>query len=351
MIELIVLTLKQMSFVPKVLLYMFLGLAMADLLIRYNVMNKLAFLGKPLVRLCKLPKETGLALLAGIGATVAANTALVALYRQKIVNRKQLVIAAILNSVPTYIRQVFSRHIPVLIPLVGWQIGAVYLVCYLLAAAMKVAYCFIKSRLPSFDNPEKERETEDIFNCEQKIGHGNKESFLRRKIRGLLDFIKMPDLTIRIPRFGKFTILTVDTIILFISLALNMAAIMFVALFIINTGCLTIIFQFILPFLKAIDLPVEIAVLLPTFLTGDITVSAGILGAFVRQGIVNNAQAVATLVLGALIGLPIFTLRHVLPNYIGIFGLRIGGKIVAIAFTIVLFTRIITLIFIIAFLI
>ncbi len=384
MTDIILITLKQMYFVPKVLLLMLLGLLLAELLMngkslalwlkskisklrRYAALNRIfkiggffghseflikifqiaGFFGKRLSRFMlaavKLPKQLIALIPIAFSSTIAANAALLSWYNQKIINldQKKLMLAAILNSVPTYLRQVLVYHLPVLIPILGWKIGGMYLCCYMLAAVFKILYCSVVSNFYYFRKNKKEKPAICLSDGKNQKRRVKQESFLKRKIAALFRLVQ-----IRYPKIPDKAVGSAAKIAaFFLRISANLVVITFLVLFLINSGYLDGLFNLVSPLLKFVNLPPQLIAPLATFVGGHIVSGAGIISTFTRSGIITETQALLALVLGALIGLPVFTLRQVLPNYTAVFGWRLGIKIVAVAFSIALFTRIATVIF------
>ncbi len=361
-------TLAQMHFVPKILLIMLLALIATDYLMRHKIIEKIIadnffietekawasrfklpakilnffpiwLLLKLLIKIIKLPlkiiklpEEITPIYFASFGSTIAANINVAKLYEQKILNYHQVFIAAILNSTPAYWRMLFAYHIPVLIPIVGWKIGGMYLVCYMMAAFAKILYCSAASRF-KIKNGAAPKEIDAATKSKR-----NKKCFIRKKITDVLHFIKIPEAVI-------------SPIVFFINIAFWFVLITFTVLFLVNAGYFNDISRFAAPLLDLAQLPEKLSIPLLTFISGHMVAGAGIIGALVKTGAVTEMQALACLVLGAIIGLPVFVLRQILPNYTAIFGWELGGKIALRAFLIAFAARIITFLFLIKFLI
>lgn len=94
----------------RLLLFISVGLIIANLLESLNWTKRISALARPLIRFGHLSEEVGAAFSMAIVSGVAANTMLSEAYEKNQIDRKELILANLFNSLPTYF-----LHLPTVI--------------------------------------------------------------------------------------------------------------------------------------------------------------------------------------------------------------------------------------------
>ena len=94
----------------RLLLFISIGLIIANLLESLNWTRRISALARPLIRFGHLSEEVGAAFSMAIVSGVAANTMLSEAYEKNQIGRKELILANLFNSLPTYF-----LHLPTVI--------------------------------------------------------------------------------------------------------------------------------------------------------------------------------------------------------------------------------------------
>ena len=94
----------------RLLFFISIGLLIANIIESLNWTTKIAAVSRPLIRLGHLSQRVGAAFSMAIFSGVAANTMLAEAYDKRFINKRELVLANLFNSLPTYF-----LHLPTII--------------------------------------------------------------------------------------------------------------------------------------------------------------------------------------------------------------------------------------------
>lgn len=116
--------LDTLSFVVPVLLTIFLGLFLAGMLLELGVLNRISLVSRPLVAVAHLPEVCASSFVISLGSTVAANSMIARLREDELMQPKEVFLCAMVNSIPAYIREIFTYQIPIVVPALGLVAGS-----------------------------------------------------------------------------------------------------------------------------------------------------------------------------------------------------------------------------------
>ncbi len=288
-----------LTFVPRILIIMFLSLFISGLLIKLGLFKRLEFIGRPLARLANLPKESALSFIASFGSPVSGNTMLVKLYKQGLIDKRETFLSALLNRVPVYIKETFTYQIPVIIPILGFKIGGIYFLGFLLSGATILLFVILfgKGKL------KKSRIGKDSF-------------FDVVPIKQRPDKLFALDFRHQIKTFFKMSSVFVS--------------ITFIVFLLMNKGAADRLKDMVQPLTDFFKLPVSAAVGVGSYIFSPL-VGATSIGAMARNGSLSDFQAVAACILGSFLMLPVSALRYSLAKYTAIFGFSLGSKILLVS--------------------
>ena len=303
--------------VPRVLIIMFISLYVSQILIEIGVIKRLEFIGRPLVRLANLPHQAGITFLASFGSVLAANTMLARLHQEKKINNKQTLLAALLNTTPVYLKETFTYHIPIIIPLLGIKVGLLYFMTFIVSGIIKTLFVIIYGRM-TLQRDELQGEDDTDF-TDRAITIKKKFSKVL-----ILAFTRQKKLFLRVSSIFVFT-----TFFIFM---------------LINNGLITGLVDYVAPLTNFFKLPPSCAVPVGTYMFSPL-VGATSLGAMIKEGILTDLQGITACLLGSLLMLPIFTLKYSLPKYTSIFGVSLGLNILLISTGLGMFSRAVFLLF------
>jgi len=119
-------------------------LAMA-ILVEMGWVNKFGFLASPLMHFGHLRQEIGLSFLTSFGSSAAGNSMIAKLHYDEHIDRKETIIATMVNSFPSSI--VLSRDLlPIMVALLGTT-GLIYLGIVVLIGFVKTLIALVAARL------------------------------------------------------------------------------------------------------------------------------------------------------------------------------------------------------------
>lgn len=298
--------------------YTFAALIATELMIRYGLLVKLEPLGAPLTRISRLPPVSTLTFVAGMGSVLAANSMLATYRNDKIINDRELVLSSLLNSIPVYLKELLTYHFPVIFPLLGPWVGGIYLATFWLAGLIKIVFVVVAGRFLL-----KDRES-------------SADGLMKTSSTSLVEH----------ERSGGFAHLFMDSVKkqsrLFVRIAAYSTGMMFLVLLGLELGFFSWTEALIGPMANHLGLP---AVVLGPLGVYAVSPLAGVssLAALLTQHQINAQQAVVALMIGGLVMAPMIYLRSMLPNYVALFGARLGGVIVLLSLICALGARLVVL--------
>lgn len=272
-----------------------LGLLVGQLIEGLGWTRRMGILARPLMRKSHLPPEAGAAFTAAFASGVAANTLLATAWQEGKLDRKQLVLANLLNaSLPA-----FFLHLPtvlfVVYALLGW-IALVYFGLTLAAAFLRCAGVIIAARLilpVTSTKPEIQATGPRNLSLIWRDTWGK---FLTRLRRLLLIILPVYMVIFLLVEAGFFTWLSR-------SLA-EVAALKIVPLEAMSVVIFAVVAEFTSGFAAA--------------------------GALLQSGGLAWQEVVLALLIGNVLATPVRTLRHQLPHYMGIYSPAMGTKLLVL---------------------
>ncbi len=123
---------------------MVVGVFLAEVLVALNIAGRIAALSRPLTSFACLREECGTSFLMAFVSPPAANAMLLDYHTKEIISRKELIIAATMNSFPTVVMH-WRYLLPVYIPLLGIP-GLIYFCLLMLVGLLKTAVVMLVGR-------------------------------------------------------------------------------------------------------------------------------------------------------------------------------------------------------------
>ncbi|HYA03803.1 MAG TPA: hypothetical protein VEI04_11885 [Syntrophobacteria bacterium] len=297
---------------PRVLIVMFLSLYGSQVLIELGVFDKLAFIGRPLAKLARLPAEAGLTFVTSLGSVVAGNAMLARLHAEGKLDGGETFLIALLNSTPIYIRESFTYQLPVMLPLLGLKVGGVYFAAFLAAGVVRVLFVIIAGRL-CYARPARSG-----LEAQPKVAAAAEGGRPRLRAALVDGFTRQKRILLRV--CATFVVIT------------------FLIFVLTNSGLISRVVPYVKPLTDLFDLPPSCVVPLGAYILSPL-VGATSIGAMLRDGLLNEWQGIVACLLGSILMLPVFTLRFSFPRYAAIFGVDLGSKILATSTVLGMLTR------------
>jgi hypothetical protein len=311
MLDLLIGTLQ---FALPVLVTIFLGLFFAGLLVELGLLNRISHLSRPLVSLARLPEVCASSFIVSLGSTVAANSMIARFREDNTLENREVFLCTMVNSIPAYIREIFTYQIPIVVPALGLFAGSLYAMVFMVTAVVKIFVVIILGR--ALFEPRTYRQTvQTVPDAKRSVSLGRAAA--------------------RVLRSQKRIFLRIASVYLLMTFLIFMLR---------ERG----IFESmsILPIAGLFGIPSESIVPLTTYVASPI-LGISMLGPMIKGGSISEVQAMVVLMLGSMFMLPVFALRSMVPNYTAIFGPRLGLSVVVVSTGISILVR---LAFLLAFL-
>jgi hypothetical protein len=303
-----------LSFAAPVLLTIFFGLFFAGMLLELGVLNHISVLSRPLVAIAYLPDVCASSFVVSLGSTVAANSMIARFKEEELMQPKEVFLCTMVNSIPAYIREIFTYQIPIVVPALGMVAGGLYASVFMVTALVKISIVIILGRFMLRRKP-----------------HSQKTCSVTKKIS-----------MASIPQAASLAVHSQARI--FARIAAAYLIMTFFIFVLKDRGFFEM--MSILPLAGFFGIPGESIVPLTTYVASPV-LGITMLGPMIHSGSLTVVQAMIVLMLGSMFMLPVFALRSMVPNYTALFGPRLGLSVVALSTGISVLVR---LAFLLAFL-
>ena len=272
-----------------------------------GLLKALSTLSRPVTARLGLPDTVIAASIVAFGSVLSANAILAELYHKQQVSEKETYLGAILNGTSLNVRQIFTYQLPVMLPLLGWKAGGIYLLCFCSAAVIRYAYVFFYAR--------RGRQFHKLESSTAAVTHVPEEkSSIQKQTR------------------------------LFLKIAITYLVITFCVMFVFNAGASVWFEQMVAPVNAVLQLPVELAVPMAIFIFNPVAGAAAV-GSLRSSGSVTDIDAVLAVIVGSLLLLPIYGFRSgTIARTISFFGPKLGLRISTTSTVLALVSRLIFLV-------
>ncbi len=288
-------------FVPvgRILLLVTLGLVIGEVIEATGWTKHLAFLAGPLFRFANLGPRCSAAFTTAFFSGVTANSLLFGFYQNKQISREQLFLTNFLNHFPA-----FFLHLPttlfIVLPLTGLA-GAIYLLLVFAAIVLRTVLFAIYGHFRLSSHYKDDYVHSTPTNTKPSESRSGVISRIRSKIPGRLARI----IQFVVPIYLGVYLLKISGSFDFLQSLLSETAISSL-------------------------MPVESLSMVVISFLADYTSGFATAGALLHSEVINTKQAVLALLLGNIIAVPLRTLRHQLPRYLGIFSPGLGAKLLGL---------------------
>ncbi len=270
----------------RLICYISLGLLLANFIEALNWTKKLALLARPLVKVGNMSDIAGASFSMAVFSGVSANTLLAEAYDKQKISKKELVLANLFNSLPTYF-----VHLPTMFfitfPLIKGA-AIIYVGLTLLAALLRTFSIVACSRfLLSPHDPSSTPSPKESASINWRSAF--EKSWLRFK-----------------KRIRKIMIFTVPIyIVIFIMHRIG---------YFRELEQIVASYLSFMPWLSPQAMGI-IALQMATELTGGVAAA----GALLQEGVMTHREVIIALLVGNVLSSPLRAIRHQFPYYAGIF--------------------------------
>ncbi|SFM53553.1 hypothetical protein [Thermodesulforhabdus norvegica] len=283
---------KALNFTIPVLLIIGSGLAVAEILEETGIIQRISPIGRPLSRFARLPEVCGIAVVTATVSFLAANAMLQNMRENRVLTDRETFFASLLTGAVAPIKVTFTYHLPVILPALGLYAGCIYVATLWLGSIALLLFVLVVGRILL-----KDRKVDlDGFEEVRMIYREPQKSFKKALFRFLRRFARIG---------GTFFAVTV------------------VVFFLVEAGLMLRIEHSIMPLAERLHLPGATLPAVAAYIASPI-VGISMMGSLGRQHLVTDSQIITALLFGSIFMLPVLYLRFYLPQWISIFGIRLG---------------------------
>lgn len=269
----------------RLLFFISVGLMIANLIEALNWTRKIAFLAKPLTRFGHLSSLTGASFSMAFFSGVAANTMLSEGYEKKTITKKELILANLFNSLPTYF-----LHLPTTFFITAPLIKGAAVVYVGLTFGAAILRTLVITLLAHFLLPAKNVTGEEFKRAETATFKSALANTLKR-------FKK------RIKKIIRFTV-PIYTLFYFFN----------------QFGLFTLLEQFMAErFTWLAWLSPQAMSIIVLHVAAEFSAGLAAAGAMLADGTMETREVILALLVGNVLSSPIRAVRHQFPYYAGIF--------------------------------
>jgi len=277
--------------------FIVLGVILAELIVALRLVDKIAFISRPLTNFAHLSEECGVSFMTAFIAPTSASSMLATFYNSKRIEKKELFIASIMNSFPVIVMH-WSSMLPVLIPLLGVT-GLLYFCILVLVGLIMTSIAIISGR----------------FLLVQKDGRHSYKNSIRKERPPLKEALKI-SLRASTPTIKRIMVIIIPVIFI-------MSVLQEVSVFDALSYHLLGISTFF-------PVPTEgLAVIAAYF--GHFVAGVGVASALLSAGELTSREVIITLLVGDVLANIMIILKWLIPHYVGIFAPKIGMQLLAVA--------------------
>lgn len=268
---------------------MVIGVVAAEFLVEIGWIHKIGFIASPLTRFAHLREECSISFITAFGSPAASNSMLKKLYDDGLIERKELIVASLINSFPAIIMH-WRTLLPIFIPLLGMA-GMIYLGILTAVGLLRTFVTLL-------------------------IGHFllNKKQYSPNKT------IYQPPLFLN--AFKISIKKSKKTIFRIITMTIPVTVLVFV---LIDAGFFDVLADFLKEHAVFVPVPGEALPIIAAQFTTNIAAYT-IAGNLLSAGILSTREIVLSLLVGKILS-SIVSIRILIPYYIGIFGSKLGSQI------------------------
>ena len=283
----------------RLLCFISIGLLVATFIESLNWTSKIAILARPLIKIGNLSDTAGASFSMALFSGISANTMLAEAYEKEQINKKELILSNLFNSLPTYF-----LHLPTVFFITAPLIkGAAFIYVGLTfgAAIFRTVSIVILSRylLPV---PQKTEPESPVAQQKEKSGIDWKGAFdksikrFKKRIRKIIRFtVPIYILIFLMHRAGIFT-----------TLEKGMAE-----------------YLSFLPWLTPQSMGI-----ITLHIAAEFTAGLAAAGALLQEGSMTYREVILALLVGNVLSSPIRAIRHQFPYYAGIFQPKMASELI-----------------------
>ena len=289
-------------YVIKIVPIIAIGIFATGLAVNLGLMRKFDRLVKPLSAKARISGTSALSVLTCTFSSTAGYSMLSEGLNNKRISEREVIAVSLITSFPGILSHLFTFFIPVVIPILGFTTGVIYVCLRGFVALLKTCLGIFLARLwlKDIDNQSTNSQSSVSNPAHTSI---DKKHALNKSAASTYKMLK------------------------------RITPIMFITLFLTSVAMELGIFQsfskILDPVMNILGLESEIALISATLIVN--TYSGMILsGSLLGDGMISTKGVLIALLLGNVISFSTRFVKHSLPLHVSLFGPKLGGKIVAV---------------------
>ena len=273
---------------------------LANVAVAFGLVQKIAGLSKYLTGPANLPDDVGTAILTTTVSTTAGYAMLADLRESGYLDDRATLVAVVMNTFFGFAQHVFTYYIPVLVPILGFYVGTLYVASRALIALVITIVGILAGALLLSENNVDHSAQLDPDELDEE------DQTTRDRLRAAWERTR-PTLRRLVPRLA-----VIYTIVTLIVTQYDLEAI---------TGSAD-------PLAQLVGLPAAAVPVIAVY-TFDTTAGAATIAPMLGD-IFTPRQAVATLLLGGIVSFAVSTFKRSIPFQYGIWGAEFGTKVIVV---------------------
>ncbi|MFC7156522.1 nucleoside recognition protein [Halomarina halobia] len=278
------------------------GVALANLLVGLGAVRAIAGLSTPLTRPANLPEEVGTAILTTTASTTAGYGMLAEFRESGALDDRATLVAVTINTFFGFAQHVFTFYAPVLIPILGPEVGLLY-VGARAAVALAITCTGVLAGALLLDERDAAAAVPSAVEADGGADDRPRVDLLRDALASAL--AKTRDI---LPRLA-----VIYTAVALLTARYDLAAV---------AGAAD-------PLADLVGLPAAAVPVIAVF-TLDTTNGAIVLAPLVEDGLFTPRTAAATMLVGGIVSFTVSTFKRSIPFQYGIWGAEFGSKVVLV---------------------
>jgi len=291
---------SSLGFLSMAVPSMIIGVIFAELIVALKIVDKIAFVARPLTNFAHLSEECGASFMTAFVSATSANSMLAAFYSDKKIEKKELFIASMMTSFPAIVMH-WRPMLPVLIPLLGVT-GILYFCILMFVGLIKTLLIMVAGR----------------FLLVKKDSSYCYKNSIREKRPPLKDAVKISLQTSK-PIIKRIVAITIPII--------------FIVTILHEIGVFDNLSHHLRGVSAYFPIPPEgLGIIAAQF--GHYIAAASVASALLSTDELAGKEVIITLLVGDVLTNIMVILKWLIPYYVGIFGPRIGMQILAVTTTV-----------------
>jgi hypothetical protein len=283
------------------------GVALADLLVAFGVVDYVASLSRPLTGPANLPDEVGGAIVTTAASTTAGYGMLAEFRDAGLLDDRATLVAVTINTFFGFVQHIFTFYAPVLIPILGLRVGLLYVGTRAAVALAITATGVLGGALLLSPRNVDPTALRDLEVGPEARPDGGESPSRREALTGAArsGVEKTRDI---LPR-----LVVVYTLVVLLTTYYDLTAV---------TGAAD-------PLAAVVGLPAAAVPVVAVF-AFDTTSGALTIAPLVDESVFTARTAVATMLVGGIVSFAVSTFKRSIPFQFGIWGTEFGTKVVVV---------------------